>query len=165
MDRSWSVQRSRDYMRRYHQMMPLFIYSFIFPFWVWLDSSLTFSGCKAMWWQEAQLSQNSYLLHCHFAYITSAGSVPRTNSSSFDVVSTICHFCTATKCQEMCYLVVMIRNTSECVAQEKLLSYLASVHSYPYIKNSFTKISYSVKYPKLVNTSWRDSHLLCECPC
>lgn len=38
MDRTWSIQRNQDYMRRYHQVISLFMCSFIFLFlaWVWM---------------------------------------------------------------------------------------------------------------------------------
>lgn len=137
MHRTQSVQRSQVYMRKFH-------YSHVHSFshseheCKRLDSSLRFSDFKAVWWQEALFSQNSCLPHCHFACVTCAGSVPHASSHYFDVVNIICDFCTAV-CQEMCYLIVMIRTTSDCITEGKSSSYLTSAHSYPPLyKNLFS---------------------------
>lgn len=120
----------------------------------WLDSSLRFSDFKAMWWQEAQFSQNSYLLHCHFARVTCAGSAPHTSSSYINVMNIICNFCTATSCQEMCYLIVMIRTTSDCVTKEKSSSCFTSAYSYPPLYKSL----FSCEVPQ------NGKHSLKRCP-
>lgn len=162
MHRTQSVQRSQVYMRRCHYLH-VHLFSHSERECEWLDSSLRFSHFKAVWWQEVQFSQNSCLLHCHFACVTPAGSVPHTGSSYFDVMNIICNFCTATRCQEMCNLIVMIRTTADCVT---VLLKKSHPPTYQHTAtHPFTKISSPVKYPKLVNTSWKDTHLLHECPC
>lgn len=159
MHGSLNVQKHQNHMRCHHLHVCLFLHSDYE--WKWLLSSLKFSDFKAMWWKEAQFSQNACLLPCYFACVTWAGPVLHASSSHFDVINIICNFYTITGCWEMCYLIILVRTTSDCVTQENSPSYLTSAHSYPILH----KIPSPETYPKLANTSWKDAHLLCDCPC